>query len=1220
MNKIAVVLALSICVLNAQQPLWYSENDLIFQGDTIYVYGDVEFSGTHDTLIHNGNLFIVNDDATASRGSWWVNNSSGLYITDGANSFGRVVFAGSQPQEIKGLQATYFWNIEFTGSGNAHKRIFGPGVYTYRVNVNNELVFLDTTNFHVLSVPAGVPWTNTQRILRAGPTASPVMDSITQGSFITSKQTGKGYLVVHAGSSDEKQFLPIGDTSGGGMFRPVEIKIQANQTLFAKLINKDPNVDGYNTSRFDTTIVTMSPNWFHELYYGNSSQVANDSVKFFFSTSGDGCIEGVAQWRTSENATVDNSPPAWSANPQGAWSQQSLTIFSADTLSYVSVVIGNYYNNASQGAFPYFSMASELKANVPGALEIQANVTDVSCNGANDGSISITVTGGQAPYTYSWNTGATSSSISGLSGGQYWVTVIDAKGCSQTDTFIVNEPPVLVIDSITKTDPSACGASDGSATVYASGGTTPYNYLWSPGSQTTQTATNLPAGAYQVIVTDVNGCADTGTVTLNEPNPPVISLDSISDVQCGGGSDGAVYITTSAGTPPYSYAWSNGATTEDISGVPAGQYVVTVTDNAGCSAKDTFVVSEPPALVIDSIIKTDPSSCGASDGSASVYASGGTTPYAYSWSPSGQTTQTATGLSAGNHTVTVTDAKGCTVSGTASLSDPNAPQIALDSVVDVTCYGNTDGAVYITVSSGTTPYTYSWSNGATTEDITGIGAGSYSIQVTDNVGCIASATYTVNEPDSISVIVDSIVDVKCNGNSDGAVYISVSGGTSPYSYSWNNGSTNQDLIGAPIGNYSVVITDSKGCQKNAGPYSINEPPALVIDSIVKQDPTSCNNPNGTATVYVSGGTPLYTYSWSSGDNTQTANNLSDTTYSVIVTDKNGCVVTGSITLQGPVITIVVDSIKDVLCNGDNNGGIFISVSGTSAPFSYTWSNGATTEDLSNISGGTYTVTIVDSGGCKQDTSFTVNEPPALDTSISKTAPTCKDSIAQITVNISGGTSPYSVSWSDGSTGTSVTLPPGTYSATITDNNGCQLQFSVDVPTPQPLATINVVEDTIVMDYGDTISIDATTNGIVNYTWTPGIGISDSASSSVLLYPGDTVRYIVMGEDANGCVSYDTLWVFVKFSELELYVPNFFSPNGDGHNDYYEVYGPVKEIITFRVFDRWGNLVYETTGRELKWDGTCKGTPCNSGVYVYELELILTTGETIKMTGHVALVK
>ena len=1206
----------------AQQPLWYSENDLIFQGDTFYIYGDVEFAGTYDTLHHNGHLFIVNEDSTAGRGSWWVNNSPGLYIDAASGTHGRVVFSGTQPQEIKGSQKTYFWNLEFTGTGNTHKRIYGPGVYTYRVNLNDELVFLDTTNFHILNAPSGVPWTPAQRIVRSGPTTSPVRNLTTQGMFVTSSlmYSDSGYVIVHTGSNTEKHFIPIGDTAGGNMFRPIEINIQPNEVLYVRFDNTPPAIAGYDDTRYDTTIISMNPSWYHVIFYKDTLQTANDSIKVFFSSALDGCVEGLAQWRWSENATVDGFPPAWSANPQGSWSQQSLTTFASDTLSFISVVIGNYYYNVSQGAEPIFALATELKANVPGALEVQATVNDVSCGGASDGSISVTVTGGQAPYTYSWNTGANTASISGLSGGTYWVTVTDAKGCSQTDTFVVNEPTPLVIDSITKTDPSACGASDGSATVYASGGTTPYSYLWTPSSQTTQTASNLPAGNYQVIVSDVNGCADTSTVVLNEPNPPAISLDSIVDVRCGGGSDGAVYISTGAGTPPYSYSWSNGATTEDITNVPAGTYIVTVTDNAGCTAKDTFNVNEPTPLVIDSITKTDPSTCGASDGSATVYVSGGSTPYSYSWSPSGQTTQTATGLAAGNHTVTVTDAKGCTVTGTASLSDPNAPQIALDSVVDVSCYGNSDGAIYITVSSGTPPYTYSWNNGATTEDITGLSGGTYSIQVTDNSGCTATANYTVNEPDSITVTLDSIVNVKCNGNSDGAVYITVSGGTSPYSYSWSNGSSTQDITGLSAGSYSVTITDAKGCQKNAGPYDVTEPPALVIDSISVQNPTRCNNPNGSATVYVSGGTPLYSYNWSNGDNTQTANNLTDTTYVITITDKNGCIIRDTITLQGPVISLVVDSIRDVLCNGDNSGGIFISVSGTSAPFSYSWSNGATTEDLNNVGAGTYVLTITDSGGCKRDTSFAISEPLPIDTSLSLTPPTCKDSTAEATLNISGGTPPYSVSWSDGSTGTTVSLPPGSYTATITDNNGCKVDLNVSVPVPQPIATINVQEDTLIIDYGDTVSIDATTTGIVSYTWTPGTGVSDSTSPIVELFPGDTVRYVIMGEDANGCISYDTLWVYVRMGEMELYVPNFFSPNGDGTNDYFEVFGPIAEIIKFRVFDRWGNLVYEYSGTELKWNGECNGQPCNNGVYVYELEMTMKSGETVKMSGHVALVK
>ncbi len=1138
-SPLAIVFMVLLFVANAAfgQALWYSENDLIFQGDTFYIYGDVEFAGSYDTLHHNGYKFYIFNNSDSSRGAWWINNSAGLYID--AVNWGRVVFMGDS-QEVRGNQPTFFWHVEFSGTGNTHK-FLRQSVSTYRVMLNDEIVHLDTFDFHIKASPSTVPWTASQIIQRQGNLMPPIRSLTTQGMFSTAENSlTKGFLVIE-GTVSSKYTFPVGDANKN-LFRPVRMTIPTGKAAYVKFISHSPNTDGFSDSRTDTTINTFSPAWYHVIHYGpDSTTIASDSLQIFFSPSNDGCLEGIAQWHTDISATQDGNAPAWSANPHNSWSGYNLIWGNGDTLGAAEVITGNYYNYS--GGKPYFALAQDIVPIVNGALEVSANITNVLCAGDSTGAIDLTVTG-TAPFSFVWNTGATTEDVSGLPAGTYWVTVTDGRGCSKTDTFVITEPPALVIDSITTVDPSGCGTNDGSATVWVSGGTGSYSYSWSNG-QTTATATGLSGGSYTVTVTDANGCQVSGTANLTDPSAPTIALDSIRDVSCNGGSDGAIWITVSGGTGSYSYSWSNGATTEDVSNLSAGSYSVTVTDGAGCSSSKSFTVGEPPALVIDSVKTQDPSACGANDGSATAYVSGGTTPYSYLWQPGGQTTNPATGLSAGSYMLYVTDAKGCIDSTSFGLTDPGAPVITTDSVVNISCNGASDGAIYITVSGGSGSYSYSWSNGATTEDVSNLGAGNYTVSVTDNNnGCTATQSYSITEPPALVLSLDSLVDVNCFGGSDGGIFVSVSGGTPGYSYSWSNGATTEDVSGVPAGTYILTTTDANGCTR-MDTFTISEPSELLI---------------------------------------------------------------------------ATDSTVDVLCAGDSTGGIFISVSGGTPAYSFSWNTGATTEDLNNIPAGTYTVTVTDNNGCTKQQSFTINEPSPLDTtSLQVSAPACGDTVGSISVQITGGTSPYQVSWNNGASGTNIQVKPGTYTATVNDANNCSFTFSVTVPAPPSPVSIVAKEDTLIITYGDTAWLDVQTPGITNYTWSPDTNLVEVQPGLAYSIPTDSVIFIVSGIDSAGCSSSDTIWVFV-LKEIELYVPNFFSPNGDGVNENWEIFGPVAEILECRIINRWGNIVYEGTGvgGRIIWDGQCSVGPCPEGVYVYELKLRLANGEQVNLQGHVAL--
>ncbi|MBC9814011.1 SprB repeat-containing protein, partial [Crocinitomicaceae bacterium CZZ-1] len=371
---------------------------------------------------------------------------------------------------------------------------------------------------------------------------------------------------------------------------------------------------------------------------------------------------------------------------------------------------------------------------------------------------------------------------------------------------------------------SCNGASDGAIDLTVGGGTPGYSYTWSNGA-VTEDINSLPAGTYSVNITDANGCTNTQTITLTEP--PVLNASTTAvtyaggwNVSCNGASDGAIDLTVGGGTPGYSYAWNNGATTEDLSGLTAGTYYVTITDANGCTNTQTITLTEPPVLTASTTAVTyaggwNVSCNGANDGAIDLTVGGGTPGYSYAWN-NGATTEDITSLPAGTYSVNITDANGCTNTQTITLTEPPVLTASTTAVTyaggwNVSCNGASDGAIDLTVSGGTTGYNYTWSNGATTEDLSGLTAGTYSVTITDANGCTNTQTITLTEPPVLNASTTAVTyaggwNVSCNGASDGAIDLTVSGGTPGYSYVWNNGATTEDLSGLTAGTYSVTVT------------------------------------------------------------------------------------------------------------------------------------------------------------------------------------------------------------------------------------------------------------------------------------------------------------------------------------------------------------------------------------------------------------------------------
>lgn len=447
------------------------------------------------------------------------------------------------------------------------------------------------------------------------------------------------------------------------------------------------------------------------------------------------------------------------------------------------------------------------------ALSSSANPT---CINDNDGTATVSVTSGNPPYIYSWDdvNAQNVATATGLSSGLYNVKVTDGMGCATTLAVQINNPASIVL-GFSKTN-AGCGAANGTATVsVSSGGTGPYTYQWSSGA-TGATAVGLASGGYIVVATDSKGCTSSANVSISETNGATLAVNTATNVSCNGNSTGAIDINVSGATPPYIYLWSNGATTQDLSGLSAGNYAVQVTDNSGCKSSLNISLTQPATILPGVYVSKSPT-CGNFDGTATASVSGGTSPYTYHWDAgtggTGQTTQTATGLPAGSYTVTITDNKGCTMDGEVSLSNSNAPNINAVQT-DVTCNGLSNGAIDITVTGGTSPYLYTWNvSPPNTQDKTGLSAGTYIVFVNDAKGCLSFRSYTINQPAVLTTTV-SATGANCNSN-NGTATASPLGGNVPYSYLWTGGKTTQVANNLSIGSYTVTVTDNKGCTAKA---------------------------------------------------------------------------------------------------------------------------------------------------------------------------------------------------------------------------------------------------------------------------------------------------------------------------------------------------------------------------------------------------------------------
>ncbi|UUW08472.1 T9SS type A sorting domain-containing protein [Flavobacterium plurextorum] len=748
----------------------------------------------------------------------------------------------------------------------------------------------------------------------------------------------------------------------------------------------------------------------------------------------------------------------------------------------------------------------------PAALSGTYTKTDVSCNGGSNGFATVTATGGVGGYKYSWSpTGGSARTASGLAQGTYTVTITDANLCSTTITVTIDQPDLL--DATTSQTNVLCnGGATGTATVTASGGKpNSYTYIWSPTGGTAATATGLATGNYSCLITDGNGCFITKTFNITEPAAALSATTSQINATCSTG--GQASVSPNGGTLPYSYSWSNGATTQIVTGLAAGNHSAVVTDANGCKITKVFNITTTNTLT--AVTSQSNILCnGANTGSASVIPSGAPGPFTYVWAPSGGNNATANKLTAGNYSVTITAANGCSIVKTFTITEPSA-LVVTPSQTNLICNGAATGSASVDVTGGTGSYTYNWAPaGGTAKTATRLTAGTYTVTITDANLCETTQSFTITEPNPIKITINS-KNVSCNGESNGSATAAVIGGTGTYTYAWSpSGGTAATASGLSPGNYSVTVTDANNCTTTES-VLITEPNTLTA-SIGAQIDASCNGSNnGSATVAVSGGFGTYTYSWSpSGGTAATATGLSPGTYTATVTDTNNCTAKQSFTIGEPTALKVTSTQQNVTCYNGNNGEANVTISGGIAPYSYKWSNSdSTTKTAQNLVKGDYVCTITDSNNCSINQNFTITEPAALKVTSTQKNVTCYNGDnGEASVTISGGIAPYSYKWSnsDNTNQTAQNLVKGDYVCTITDSNNCSVNQNFTITQPSnPIGLITSIPTEFTTS-SVTLTVNASQNGIDGDLGecTSEIGIVFAAASN----PKITDSKIILGSN------------------------------------------------------------------------------------------------------------
>jgi len=700
----------------------------------------------------------------------------------------------------------------------------------------------------------------------------------------------------------------------------------------------------------------------------------------------------------------------------------------------------------------------------PAAIDINSLThNQISCHDYTDGLIKIRASGGTGDLLYSLDneTFIESGNFLNLSEGIYVVTIKDDNACERrTEPITILNPTGISIDSEYSSHLSCNGENNGTIVVTASGGTGNLQYVVDTRVQDNGTFENLSTGSYQVIISDEEGCFTASNEFVIENHPViVINSENSTDISCHNFDDGMIEVVASGGNGQLWYSLDGGALQDNgiFRELEEGTYKVSVTDNNVCTeVTDNLVVVNPAQVVINQIQPSGITCYGETNGSITVFAGGGTANLSYSIDDKNfQYINRFTNLASGRYLVTVKDENECSVMEETTVIGPAFPMKLEAKITHVNCHEGIDGAIDLKPTGGSPDYTFIWSSNHTTEDIDNLEADEYTVIVTDLLGCSASLTAEVTQPEAPLELTINQTDITCFGEDNGSIDLSVTGGTTDYRYEWSNELAMEDIVSLPPGKYVVKVTDANNCFEKDSAV-IYEPPILEL-TYAPTDVRCFGGSDGMIDITVKGGTQDYSFAWSNDAITEDVTGLLPGQYTITVTDANACYISELVTIEEPLV-IQSSYSTTFSCYGAMDGTVDLTVEGGITPYKFLWSNGEQTEDLSFLDGGTYQVTVTDFNECKYTTEAVVVEPDPLDIHTKIVNSTCKElSDAAIEVETFGGIAPYRHEWLGRTEMVAklTDIATGFYSLRITDAHNCIFNQEFEI-TPAYDECVSVV--------------------------------------------------------------------------------------------------------------------------------------------------------------------
>ncbi len=743
---------------------------------------------------------------------------------------------------------------------------------------------------------------------------------------------------------------------------------------------------------------------------------------------------------------------------------------------------------------------TQIVLNAPQPLELLIDtLIDVSCYGFSDGLVRLEGNGGTSPYSYVWEDGFNASQRIALDTGSYTLSVTDFNQCTSQRTVTISEPDSLVLNLFSTTQPICKGDATGRIIVMPQGGTSTYEFHWNDGFITNNTArTGLEVGEYWIVLQDIHECtSDTLFVNL-EPASSLSISATLTEAECVGLENGSISLAV-GGVEPLSYAWSNGATTQNLAAIGVGEYCITVTDARGCIQDSCFFLDGPQLFSVDTRL-VQPSCFGDNDGIIDqTLIEQGQPPFQFFWNDGSQHVDRLF-LEPGMYDFTITDDNDCQFySDTFTIVYPEPLSLEITDVGGIACLGDASAYFETTGVGGTPPYSYNWvGTGQETSNIYNLEAGEHELILSDARNCEIDSFLNLPAPQALDVDVDFIVGNVCEPDNFDELISTVSGGNSPYSYQWTTGETSPNLINPTPGDYFLTVTDANDCAAVFGTTKVKDRiPALLLDSFVVEQVSCFDGDDATMTAFVSGGSDLLSYHFSptfitttSADSVRVSGLSFDQNYSVTITDvKSSCVVESAIIsgVQPDPIAIERDSFSVVNCFGGIDGAIFVTVTGGTLPYAYSWTNDSgheisQNEDLPLVPAGIFHLEVTDSHLCTMmySDSNVVTVSTMLEiTDTLLTSVSCRGgNDGAIALEFSGATPPYFYNWSNGSSTEDImNLTTGFYTVTVTDSDTCRTIFpSFFIPQPSSNINISATIDTIACFGDETGQIEATVSG------------------------------------------------------------------------------------------------------------------------------------------------